>query len=310
MNPNKDFPKQKWIVAVRPLVNIVFSLLLVASSFAGMHVAQAQAVQATALPPLNVIAAAAPPPASQVNLIGQLGGILKGAAIAGNYAFLAEGARLTILDISNPAVPVVVGKTAPFAELIQGISISPDGNHAYLAVGNLGLRVVDTVTKTSPVEVGYYAWGASANSISVVSGDYVIATDTSNTKFWVISVHTPASPFLAGSTASMTGLPKKVVVNGDTAYVVTASNLLLQYNIGGGNITSPLLSGTVNLATLTNPLTAPSDVAVDASGSSAFAYVVGTEGLRRINLSSGVQVATYAPPGLTMVGVWQPVPRC
>ncbi len=272
------------------------ALLLAFASGAGAMAVQAAAPIGTPQPPtegVSVLAVDVTPPANQVNLIGQFGGGVKRSAIAGNYVFLTDGARMLIVDKTNPSAPSVAGKTALYSTLLQDVAVSTDSNRAYLAAGDLGVRVVNTTSKAAPVETGFYSWGASASAVAAVSNDYIFAIDTSYAKLWVISVQNPAAPYLAGSSASMTGVPQAFTVKGDYAYVVTSANLLLQYDISGAYITSPSLVTTVDLTALTTPLTNPVDVAVDNSTATTYAYVIGMQGLRRINLSTQAQVSSY-----------------
>lgn len=50
---------------------------------------------------------------SNVELIGQIGGTTNAVAIQGSYAYVGVGPRLVILNIANPARPIVVGQTVP-----------------------------------------------------------------------------------------------------------------------------------------------------------------------------------------------------
>jgi len=51
-----------------------------------------------------------------VDFVGQIGGASKAVAIQGTYAYLGVGLRSVVLDISNPASPVVIGKSLPMPE--------------------------------------------------------------------------------------------------------------------------------------------------------------------------------------------------
>ncbi len=47
-----------------------------------------------------------------LELVGQLGGAVRGMTVHGNYVYIGVGPRLAILDISNPAAPRLIGETA------------------------------------------------------------------------------------------------------------------------------------------------------------------------------------------------------
>jgi hypothetical protein len=59
-----------------------------------------------------------------VELVGQIGGNTESVFVEGDYAYIGEGPRLTILDISNPANPIVIGKSAPLPGVVQDIQVS------------------------------------------------------------------------------------------------------------------------------------------------------------------------------------------
>ncbi len=89
-----------------------------------------------------------------VEYVGHIGGVTYDVDVVGNYAYIGEGPRLTILNISNPQTPTVVGKTEPLPDIVHGIAV--DGNYAYIANYGSGLHVIDINTPSSPTEVGFF----------------------------------------------------------------------------------------------------------------------------------------------------------
>ena len=100
-----------------------------------------------------------PADSRKVELVGQIGGATYAAvAVQGDHAYIGEGPRLTILDMSNPATPAVVGKTDLIPGIVRGVAVV--GNYAYVAdegygsrlVGgdDYGLRVVDVSDPAHP----------------------------------------------------------------------------------------------------------------------------------------------------------------
>ena len=65
-----------------------------------------------------------------LRLVGQIGGVNNAVAVAGNRAYLGVGPRLVVLDISDPASPLVLGQTEPFEGVVEGIAVS--GGYAYV----------------------------------------------------------------------------------------------------------------------------------------------------------------------------------
>ncbi len=81
-----------------------------------------------------------PADAENVEFVGQIGCLSYAVAVQGDYAYVGEGPRLTILDISNPASPTVVGKTDPLPDVVQGVAVA--GGYAYVADERGGLLVL------------------------------------------------------------------------------------------------------------------------------------------------------------------------
>ena len=133
--------------------------------------------------------------AENVELVGHIGGVTHAVAVQGNYAYVGEGPRLTILNVSNPASPIVVGKTPPLPGLVQAVAVAE--GYAYVADDYAGLRVVDVSDLTNRMEVGYnMRWGC-AWDVSVV-GDYAYLAD-GGVGLRVIDVSIPSNPTEVGA---------------------------------------------------------------------------------------------------------------
>ncbi len=68
--------------------------------------------------------------AENVELVGHIGGTTYAVFVQGNYAYTGVGPRLTILDVSTPTSPVVLGKTGPLPGNVTDIYVS--GDYAYV----------------------------------------------------------------------------------------------------------------------------------------------------------------------------------
>ncbi|MDD1458362.1 DUF4347 domain-containing protein, partial [Dolichospermum sp. ST_sed7] len=90
--------------------------------------------------------------------------------VVGNYAY-AVGDRLEIIDISNPAQPVVKGSYK-----VGGQSVQVVGNYAYVAGGS-GLQIIDISNPTTPTLKGNYDTSGSAWGVQVV-GSYAYVADS------------------------------------------------------------------------------------------------------------------------------------
>jgi len=128
--------------------------------------------------------------------VGQIGGLVNNVAINGQYAYLATGPRLVILDISDPMLPVRVGM---YDGLQSPREVVVEGTRAYVADFQAGFVIFDVSDPQAPHKLGVYNNGTSATAVAV-SGNYAYVTHTSA---WVriIDVCNPANPQFVGSYA-------------------------------------------------------------------------------------------------------------
>ena len=177
---------------------------------------------ATAAPPGPLPAAAD----ENVELVGHIGGWTLDVAIMGNYAYVGEGPRLAILDIANPAQPVLVGKSPVLPGLVYAVVVS--GNHAYVAADRGGLWIIDISNPAAPTTVGAYDTPNNAYGLAV-AGNYAYVAD------WVgglriINVANPAAPAEVGF-YDTPGAARDVTVVGNYAYVADNGGGLRILNI-------------------------------------------------------------------------------
>lgn len=162
--------------------------------------------------------------AQDVELVGHIGGATSALFVQGDYAYIGVGPRLTILDISNPISPTMIGETSLFPDVVQGICIS--GDYAYVANGDEGgLRVVDVSTPSNPSEVGSCDTPGEALSVHI-SGTVALVAD-GGSGLQVIDVSTPDNPAGIGSYDTSTGYARDVYFSGDNAYVADSGNGLV-----------------------------------------------------------------------------------
>jgi hypothetical protein len=149
-----------------------------------------------------------------VEFVGHIGGETNAVFVQGNYAYIGEGPLLTILDISTPAAPTVVGKSGLFPGVVEDIHV--DGGYAYVVAGSGGLRVVDVSTPANPTEVGFYDTPDDARGVAV-SGSYAYVVAGSG-GLRVVDVSTPANPTEVGFYDTPDDA-RGVAVSGSYAYV-------------------------------------------------------------------------------------------
>ncbi|OPY54449.1 MAG: Cna protein B-type domain protein [Methanosaeta sp. PtaU1.Bin112] len=169
-----------------------------------------------------------------------------------------------------------------------GISeyVALSGSYAYVAVGSLGLQIIDISNPASPFIVGAYNTPDYANGLAVYGSYAYVADDTSGLQ--IIDVSNPSSPFLKGS-YNTPYYAYGVALSDSYAYVADGGGLQI---IDVNNPASPFLVGACN-----TPVFAMS---VALSGS--YAYVAGLGGLQIIDVNNPASpfiIGTYNTPGFS-----------
>jgi hypothetical protein len=138
--------------------------------------------------------------------LGQYPG--KALAVSGDHLFTIanEVEGLQVLDVSNPATPVLVGSFRDGNGLESG-GLSVSGAYAYWAEPIVGLHVLDISDPASPRQVGLYPIATRASDI-VVSGKFAYVanegvwegtTNLVESGLLVIDISDPANLRLSGS---------------------------------------------------------------------------------------------------------------
>lgn len=212
--------------------------------------------------------AATPADVEYVALVGRIGGASRAIAVQGNYAYVGEGPSLTILDISAPASPTVVGKTPSLPDIVRGVAIA--GNYAYVADGKHGLRVVDISIPAEPEEVGFSNTFGYAEDVAV-AGNYAYVAVGGGLR--VIDISTPTSPMEVGFCDTKGAIG--VAVAGSYAYVANGDDLRIV------DVSTPSSPKEVGAYDIPNNFTR--DVAVAGN----YAYVAAYRaGLRILDIST------------------------
>ena len=82
----------------------------------------------------------AAPNAWHLELVRQIGGACSAVVVQGERAYVGIGRWLVVLDISNPARPIVLGESAALLGTITSVALS--GTLAYVAEGDGGLCIL------------------------------------------------------------------------------------------------------------------------------------------------------------------------
>lgn len=219
-----------------------------------------------------------------------------GVAVAGNYAYIADGyAGLRIADISNPLSPTVVAvyDTPGFA-----YDVVVAGERVYIADGTFGLSIVDVSNPTTPVPLGAHNTPGTAYGVTV-AGQYAYVADGASGTLQVIDVSDPATPSPVGS-CSTSGMALSVAVAGNYAYLAAREGGFQVINIADPTTPAPAASA------------GTSDWTRDVSVSGNFAYVAEYgAGLTIIDISDPLSLTTAGTcntPGwalrVTVAGNW------
>ncbi|MBI4385735.1 hypothetical protein HY573_02805, partial [Candidatus Parcubacteria bacterium] len=201
---------------------------------------------------------------------------ISGVFVSGRYAYaVANGtARLTVVDISNPASPtvsgsVVVSSSGSLAEADLFVS----GRYAYVGVdevfGTDGFAVVDISNPTAPVLVALVTDSTQLNGARgiFVSGRYAYVAAQAD-RLTVVDVSNPANPAIVGSVTDATQLDgtENLFVSGRYAYMAAPTSDRLTV-VDVSNPANPAIVGSVTDATQL-------DSALDVFVSGRYAYVV------------------------------------
>ncbi len=139
--------------------------------------------------------------------------------VSGDYAFVATGSGLSVVNVSNHSSPKIaanlsVGGTAYDVRIV--------GNFAYLAAGEQGLKIVDVADPTHPTLKGSFDTLGLAQDVKV-DRQFAFIADGSN-GLEIVDVHNPSAPVEAGR---LSGLGNVVGVDvSDNTAVLVADNSL------------------------------------------------------------------------------------
>ncbi len=160
--------------------------------------------------------------------VGQVGGDINAVAVQGNYAYVGMGPYVVVVDVSNPAKPVEVGRVGLYSDqwYARPWVLTVVGNYVYVADASGGMRVVSVADPGKPVEVGAYtAAGLHVMDIAVVGGYAYLATWPGGLR--VLDVANPAHPVEVGYYKNCDDTfcwwANRVAVSGDYAFVVATS---------------------------------------------------------------------------------------
>lgn len=104
------------------------------------------------------------PDIEALSLVNQIGGSVFATAKLGDYVYVGMGPRLLIVDVQDPAQPVVLGQTEVLSGVVSRIQIA--GNYAYLGVDG-GVSIVDASNPAAPTQVSFYDTPGAVYGIAI-----------------------------------------------------------------------------------------------------------------------------------------------
>jgi hypothetical protein len=178
--------------------------------------------------------------------VGQYGSSLvaRDVKVSGTYAYIAGAGGVSIVDVSTPTAPVVVGfcigGSGSYAsyEPLEWIALS--GSRAYYA-GIDTVGVLDVATPSTPTLTGSLNLGYSIRRM-VADGTYLYVSDGNYGEVRVVDASDPANPSIA-ATIPLTGSENGLFLAAGKLYVARGIEGLTIVDVT--TPTSPVVLGTV-----------------------------------------------------------------
>ena len=145
--------------------------------------------------------------------------------VQGQYAYIAAGKSLTIVDVSNPAAPKRTGSYES-PEKIWGFRVV--GSLVYLAADFFGLGILEVSGTGTPTLRGSLKTPGQAKNVAVVGTKALVADHMSGVDH--IDVSNAAKPVSIGS-FFLDGYARDVVSSGSLAYAVDAPTGLYIFDL-------------------------------------------------------------------------------
>ncbi len=164
--------------------------------------------------------------------------------VQGRYAYIPNGNNLSIIDVSNPSRPVIVGAVASGA----GDGVFVQGHYAYVAnYANATFRVFDVSNPASPTQTATIASDNNPTNVQV-QGKYAYVTTAGSSKVDIFDISNPAS-ISSVATPTVQNQEYGQYIQGHYDYVTSSVNNLITVL----DITNPASPSTVSSISSTFP---------------------------------------------------------
>jgi len=218
--------------------------------------------------------------------------------VAGQYAYVLNfnTSSLSVVDISVPSSPVIVGSVASSTLMDGGFAVRVAGKYAYVASEDSNsLTVIDVSNHADPVIVGYLedSTDLSGALALYLYGQYAYVAASGGDALTVVDIANPVRPEIAGTLVSSTAFNGINSVYASGRYVYTASTQANAVHVV--DIADPVNPVIVGGVASTTALASPFEIYV----SGVYAYVTSefSNSLTVINVSD--------PTNPTIVGYLQ-----
>lgn len=159
------------------------------------------------------------------NVTGSIGGFCGAVALSGTTAYLGEGATLTVLDVTTPSAPVVLGRLR-LNGAIEGLAVA--GTTVFAAAGAAGVHFVDASSPGAMVLRATFNTSGHAHGVAAAGTRLYVADGVGGLR--IVDVASPSSPVLLGALATI-GPARAIWTDGTTAYLVDQHEGLLVLNV-------------------------------------------------------------------------------
>lgn len=162
--------------------------------------------------------------------VSNIGGSCVTLAKKGRHIFASEGMDLVVFDVNTFGSMQKIGKLS-MPSGIEDIVIN--NNYAYLAIGDMGLSIIDISDPINPIQCGYHSLESAANKICFF--DQYICITTSN-NIYIINISDPAKP-KKESSLPINGFPwdLKITNNGKPYAYASIGNKFNIYDLSNIN---------------------------------------------------------------------------
>ncbi len=213
-------------------LDLLDGLIYSAERGAGLYILRytGPAAQPSPTPSPTPTPTATPTGVADVQLVGTVGGFSKAVAMQGNYAYMAEGCGLRIVDVENPEQPILLGKYQ-LPQEIQGLSVS--GNLAFVAAGAQGMQIIDISNPAAPALRGSYATSKPLISLATYGNLAFLGREdnvsNNNNYVEIVEITNPQWPVLCGG-INVWVYPRSIAYSNGIAYL-TGTGGTIQVNV-------------------------------------------------------------------------------